>query len=320
MAEPRDAAMADIWTAMEAHRAALTAIARRRLPSAADAEDAVQEAFVRAAARSDELRHETLGAWLTRVVVNICNDFHRRREQPAADPQPDCRVQLGHEDAICDRAEARWLAGQLAALPERQRQALLLRAAGNPVADIAAAMGVPPKAGEALLKRARTAMRVRLSTVAAVTWTIARLIRGRRLARAAKLGGAVTALSLVMTSIVLAHRPSTFAPPRAHALKLLTPAVESSARNPSAQPSEPVKPSAQGAIGQARVSSTSHFLVPGQRVTAGHVLVVSGGGVKVGPQESFWRSAERCLQSFTLSLSHIGCPSQQGAEARRAPR
>jgi RNA polymerase sigma-70 factor (ECF subfamily) len=69
----------------EAHRPHLRAVGLRMLGSAAEAEDAVQEAWFRLRrADSDELRN--LGGWLTTVVGRVCLDMPRsrraRREEP----------------------------------------------------------------------------------------------------------------------------------------------------------------------------------------------------------------------------------------------
>src|SRR5436305_14812152 len=75
------------WLAerFEAHRARLRALAYRMLGSLSDADDAVQEAWLRLS-RSGASGVENLGGWLTTVVARICLDMLRsrrsRREQP----------------------------------------------------------------------------------------------------------------------------------------------------------------------------------------------------------------------------------------------
>ncbi|MER7194618.1 sigma-70 family RNA polymerase sigma factor [Streptomyces flaveolus] len=69
----------------EEHRAQLRAVAYRMLGSLAEAEDAVQEAWLRLG-RSDAGAIDNLGGWLTTVTGRICLDLLRsrtaRREQP----------------------------------------------------------------------------------------------------------------------------------------------------------------------------------------------------------------------------------------------
>ena len=76
----------------EADRARLASLAYRLLGSASDAEDAVQDAFVRWQA-ADRALIEVPEAWLTRVVANLCVDRLRsaraRRERAAGDWLPE---------------------------------------------------------------------------------------------------------------------------------------------------------------------------------------------------------------------------------------
>jgi RNA polymerase sigma-70 factor (ECF subfamily) len=79
----------------EAHRSHLRAVAYRMLGSATDAEDAVQEAWLRTS-RADTSGVDNLGGWLTTVVARICLDIlrsrHSRREEPLESTQPDPAV------------------------------------------------------------------------------------------------------------------------------------------------------------------------------------------------------------------------------------
>src|SRR5438067_9377911 len=84
----------------EDHRAHLRAVAYRMLGSLSEADDAVQEAWLRLS-RSDASDVENLRGWLTTVVARICLDILRSRnarpEEPldehalvsAADPERD---------------------------------------------------------------------------------------------------------------------------------------------------------------------------------------------------------------------------------------
>ncbi len=71
----------DQWQAdeFERHRAHLRAVAQRMLGSAGEAEDAVQEAWLRLN-RSDTANVENMRAWLTTVVGRICLDALRARQ------------------------------------------------------------------------------------------------------------------------------------------------------------------------------------------------------------------------------------------------
>jgi RNA polymerase sigma factor (sigma-70 family) len=87
-----DVTTPDLATAFEASRQRLQAIAYRMLGSISDAEDAVQETWLRLS-RQDAHDLANLGGWLTTVVSRICLDMLRsrsaRQEQPLAEHLPD---------------------------------------------------------------------------------------------------------------------------------------------------------------------------------------------------------------------------------------
>ena len=82
----------------EAHRGRLRAVAYRMLGSLADAEDAVQETWLRLA-RADATEVPNLGGWLTTVLARLCLDVLRtrgtRREEPLDVHLPDPVVEFG---------------------------------------------------------------------------------------------------------------------------------------------------------------------------------------------------------------------------------
>src|SRR5436305_5049932 len=69
------------WQAeqFEVHRSHMREVARRMLGSSAEAEDAVQEAWLRLS-RSDTAQVENMRGWLTTVVSRICLDILRARQ------------------------------------------------------------------------------------------------------------------------------------------------------------------------------------------------------------------------------------------------
>jgi RNA polymerase sigma-70 factor (ECF subfamily) len=78
------------WQAerFEAHRGRLRAVAYRILGSPSEADDAVQEAWLRFS-RADTSDVDNLGGWLTTVVSRVCLNMlqaRRSRPQPATDP------------------------------------------------------------------------------------------------------------------------------------------------------------------------------------------------------------------------------------------
>ena len=75
------------WLAerFEENRSRLRAVAYRMLGSLGEAEDAVQEAWLRLS-RSDAGRIENLGAWLRTVVARVCLDVLRSRKSRGEEP------------------------------------------------------------------------------------------------------------------------------------------------------------------------------------------------------------------------------------------
>src|SRR5215471_6068393 len=84
----------DEWLAQrfEENREHLRAVAYRMLGSASEADDAVQESWLRLS-RSDADEIENLGGWLTTVVARVCLNMLRsrkvRREEPLDAHLPD---------------------------------------------------------------------------------------------------------------------------------------------------------------------------------------------------------------------------------------
>src|SRR5262245_42646211 len=82
------------WLAerFEAHRTHLRAVAYRMLGSLSEAEDAVQDAWLRLS-RADTSGVENLAGWLTTVVARVCLDVLRarklRREEPLGVQLPE---------------------------------------------------------------------------------------------------------------------------------------------------------------------------------------------------------------------------------------
>jgi len=151
---------------MTRHLPKMMTLARRMLGSQSEAEDAVQDAFLKLwthAARwqPGKAKFET---WLYRVTLNKCYDRLRRRpsaklEEAAevADPAPAADTVL-ENSALAGEIEA-----ALSELPERQRAAILLchhQERGN--IEAAEILGISVEALESLLGRGRRALRARL--------------------------------------------------------------------------------------------------------------------------------------------------------------
>lgn len=159
------------WQQIWSHREDLLKVARRRSASAEDAEDAVHEAMIRAVERP-HLDDNRLGAWLTTVTVRLCVDRHRLLTREAEVHTRSLRTDPGQptvEEAVCDQAEAKWLAERSEDLPARQAEALDLRAQGLNLPHIAHRMDLNYRAVQSLLARARKTLRATLAATLVVT-------------------------------------------------------------------------------------------------------------------------------------------------------
>ncbi len=146
-------------------------VARRMLGDWAEAEDVAQEAMMRLWRIAPEWRQgeAKVTTWLYRVVTNLATDRLRKRkgyrqgigleEAPeVADAAPDVEARMMDGD----RAEA--LQAALDQLPERQRQAVVLRhieGLSNP--EIAAVLEIGVEAVESLTARGKRALAAALA-------------------------------------------------------------------------------------------------------------------------------------------------------------
>ena len=158
------------WLAgqFEEHRTRLRAVAYRMLGSVSDADDAVQEAWLRLS-RSDSSRVENLGGWLTTVVARISLNMLRsrnvRREQPLVHmPEPIVDRADGtdpeHEAILADSVGLALLV-VLETLTPAERLAFVLHDMfGVPFDEIAPIVDRSPEAARQLASRARRRVRV----------------------------------------------------------------------------------------------------------------------------------------------------------------
>ncbi len=148
----------------EANRSHLRAVAYRMLGSLSEADDAVQESWLRLS-RSDTSGVENLGGWLTTVVARVCLDMLRsrksRREEPlgAHVPEPIVSREDGadpeHEALLADSVGLALLV-VLETLAPAERIAFVLHDMFDlPFDEIAPIVGRSPTAARQLASRAR---------------------------------------------------------------------------------------------------------------------------------------------------------------------
>jgi RNA polymerase sigma-70 factor (ECF subfamily) len=152
------------------HGGRLRALAHRFAGGGAEADDIVQETFLsfwKSAARWQP-GGPPLGAYLTRIAVNRAIDSERRRRvrrffgledaATVSDPESTAEQRLAGKDQLAT------VARHIAALPPRQRAAILLAAENERSnAEIGVVMGLSLGAVEQLLVRARRTLRMRLA-------------------------------------------------------------------------------------------------------------------------------------------------------------
>jgi RNA polymerase sigma-70 factor (ECF subfamily) len=142
----------------------------RVLDDRAEAEDVAQEAMLRLWQQAAHWRpgEAQVSTWVYRVTANLCTDRLRRRrtratvDLDAAGDPPDGAP--GAEGRMQAAARAAALEAALAALPDRQRQAVVLRhieGLGNP--EIAEVLGIGVEAVESLTARGKRALAAALA-------------------------------------------------------------------------------------------------------------------------------------------------------------
>ncbi len=215
--------------AFEEHRGRLRGVAYRLLGSASDAEDAVQDTWLRLTG-ADTSEVENLGGWLTTVVARVSLNMlrSRRREEPAGGPWP------GAVETAAGTSAAAWAGGAspagdpedeavladsvglallvvLDTLTPAERLAFVLHDTfAMPFTEVAAVLGRTPEATRQLASRARRRVRGAPSPDGATD-----LARQREVATAfltASRGGDMAALVALLDSDVTLAADAAVAP------------------------------------------------------------------------------------------------------------
>ena len=153
-------------------------LARYLMRNPADADDAVQECYLRALRHFDSYRGPVMKPWLLAILRNVCNaEFARRgRQETPADLADDGEAeatppiwqepQASPETALLRQQDGDTIRRLVAALPQPFREAIVMREINdlsyNEIADVA---GVPVGTVMSRLARARAMLRS--------AWTVA---------------------------------------------------------------------------------------------------------------------------------------------------
>ncbi|MFD8799463.1 RNA polymerase sigma factor [Streptomyces atroolivaceus] len=338
------------WELVWSHRDELLEIARRRSSSADEAEDAVQEAMLRAV-EDKNVQYGRVRSWLRHATVRACAERHRQLARDAelsTSPSTAPAEPLPVEEAACDRAEARWLADLSdELLPARQAEALRLRSQDLDVTEVARAMGLSYRATESLLARARRSLRDVLAgsfVLAMLVWTFVRRFPRTGATRSAVAASAAVTAATVGLSLPAAppDRPDGH-PPRADA-GALRPAPATDFSTPRPAPERPQAPSPSPAPDRvARVTRDAPQPDPGNPPGNHEPGAAAAVGIRIGsvtltaglpsastptsipplrveaPHASFTQAPSapsRIATDTATALSHLPRPDRRGALPR----
>lgn len=145
---------------MQLYSGLLVKLCSALLKDAHQAQDIVQETFVKAWQKMDDLRggEKSEKAWLCRIAVNLCRDYQRTRwmrlVHPTAEPDQPPLWYVPRDEAAADVMEA------LGQLKPRYREVLMLHYLENlPAEEMGHILGLSASAVYRRLNKARTQLR-----------------------------------------------------------------------------------------------------------------------------------------------------------------
>lgn len=158
---------AEVGTLVETYSALLYRVANSILRSPSDAEDVVQEVFVRVLEHRAKLPQvRDLRVWLVRIAWNLALDRRRRIRPDQMDALfAESLVASGKpaDEAVDDAHRLYQVLAEIERLPKAERHALLLASVEDfEISEIAALVGRSESATRALLFRARARLRQRM--------------------------------------------------------------------------------------------------------------------------------------------------------------
>jgi len=148
------------------HQRAAWNVAWRFLGDAEEAEDVVQDAFLKLLDAAARYRPDApFRSYLFRIVTRLCLDWARKKRPTYTDKLPDVADPAPTaSEALMTEERARAARRALDSLPANQRMAVVLKYyEGMSYAGIAASIDVSAKAVERLLSRARETLQERLA-------------------------------------------------------------------------------------------------------------------------------------------------------------
>jgi RNA polymerase sigma-70 factor (ECF subfamily) len=262
---------------------------QRRVGDRHVAEELAQEAFVRALRAMPSFAGERrFYPWVTVIAQRLCIDHHRRR----ARVEPAAEIDLGSvepdHDALFAAVDRSHLAAAMERLAPRHREVLELREhAGLSYQDIAAHLDVPVSTVEALLHRARKALRREFRSVAGASrmWGLPLLgplaarageLRARAGDRVPELAAAAAPAAAAIAAAAIAVMPASEPPVRVDAAHRAAPTAATTAIGALAAGAPlagvvPLDLSGAAVAPQRPVGTGAAALAPSVRVGVTHV-------------------------------------------------
>ena len=150
----------DVW---EAFHEKLRQFILKRVDDPEDAEDILQEVFIKIHNNMDRLKdEERLPAWLYQICRNAVIDYYRARRQDTGISE-DLAVEEGPVEADPEAELAAGLRGMMECLPEKYRQALILTELGGmKQAELANHLNLSPSGAKSRVQRGREMLREEL--------------------------------------------------------------------------------------------------------------------------------------------------------------
>ena len=179
---------AAFWLIIKRHNQRLYRVAHAILDDDAEAEDVLQETYLRAFTHLSEFRAEArLSTWLTRIALNEALG-RRRRRRPTVDMKaleamaaPSNAHQLGPEQAAALVDIRRLLERAISGLPEHYRIVFVMRDVEEmSIEETALLLGLQPETVSTRLHRARKLLRQALQEKVADVFTDTLLFGGAR--------------------------------------------------------------------------------------------------------------------------------------------
>lgn len=117
------------------HQRFVYSVASRNVPRHEDAQDAVQEVFIRALQNIESFKGESaLQTWLYRITINVCSNMRRKKRVMSwfsigtGDDERDVKADvISPEQHVLNADFQERLTSMLALLPEKQRETFCLR-------------------------------------------------------------------------------------------------------------------------------------------------------------------------------------------------